>query len=101
MIVGFMTTEWTIILEKLGVKHPQARSETLLTLLWDDICEPIWKARCNIKHNTKNISSLDEMSSLADKPMWYHQHQDEVLDYCHRFLVDYTLSNVECWIRIT
>ena len=73
----------------------------LLTLLWDDICEPIWKTRCNIKHNTENFSSLNKMSSLADKLMWYHRHQDKVLDYRHQFLIDYTLSNVERWTRIT
>ena len=73
----------------------------LLTLLWDDICEPIWKARCNTKHSTKKISSLNKMSSLAGKLMWYHRHQDEVLNYRHRFLVDYTLSNVKRWTRIT
>ena len=101
MIVGFMATEWTTILEKLGVEHPQARSEMLLTLLRDDIYKPIWKTRCNIKHNTKNFSSLDEMSSLADKLMWDHRHQDEVLDYRHRFLIDYTLSNVKRWTCIT
>ena len=73
MIVGFVANEWTIILEKLRAKHPQTRSEILLTLLWDDIYEPIWKARCNIKHNTKKSSSLEKMSSLADKLMWHHR----------------------------
>jgi len=33
--------------------------------------------------------------------MWFHRHQDEVLDYRHRFLVDYTLQDVERWTRIT
>ena len=33
--------------------------------------------------------------------MWYHRHQDELLDYRHRFLIDYSLSNVERWTRIT
>ena len=62
MVVGFLATEWTEILEKLRIEHPQAWSEMLVMLLWDDICEPIWNARCNSKHNTKNFSSLDEMS---------------------------------------
>ena len=101
MTVGFMVTEWTTILKKLGVEYPQARSEMLLTLLWDDICKRQSKTRCNIKHNTTNFSSLGEMSLLADKLMWYHRHQDEVLDYRHRFLIDCTLSNVERWNHIT
>ena len=54
-----------------------------------------------LKHNTKKISPRGKMSSLADKLMWYHRHQDEVLDYYHQFLIDYTLSNVERWTRIT
>ena len=87
MIVGFMAMEWTTVPDKLGIKHQQIRSEILLTLLWDEIYGLIWKARCNIKHNTENFSTLNEIASLADKLMWYHQHQDEVLDYRHRFLV--------------
>ena len=100
MIVGFMASEWTAILKKLGVEHPQAQSKMLLTLLWDDICEPIWKTRYNIKHNTNNFSSLDKISSLADKLMWYHRHQDKVLNYHHQFLIDYTLSDVKRLTRI-
>ena len=73
----------------------------LLSLLWDDICEPIWKTRCRIKHDTTNFSTVDEMSSLAEKLMWYQRHQDEVLDYRHRFLINYTLSDIERWTRIT
>ena len=69
MVVGFLATEWTEILEKLRVEHPQARSRILVTLLWDAIWKPIWKARCNIKYDTKNFSTLDEMSSLVDKLM--------------------------------
>ena len=72
MILGFLATKWTAILEKLGVEHLQAWSEMLVGLLWDDICKPIWKARCNIKHDTKNFSTLDEMSLLADTLVWYH-----------------------------
>ena len=33
MVVGYLATEWTGILMKLGVKHLQAWSEMLVTLL--------------------------------------------------------------------
>ena len=72
IIVVFLATDWTVILEKLRVDYLQARSEMLVAFLWDDICKPIWKARCNIKHDTKNFSTLDEMSLLADTLVWYH-----------------------------
>ena len=101
MIVGFMALEWTTTLTNLGVEHPQTKSELLLTLLWDEICEPIWAARNNIKFHKKNFSSLDEMSTLSDKLHWYQRHQDEVLDYRHRFLVDYSSEDVGHWTRAT
>ena len=101
MIVRFMAMKWKMVLDKLGVQHPQSRSEILLTLLWGEICEPIWKASCNSKHNAKKISTLDKSSSLPDKLRWYHQQQDEVLDCWHRFLVDYDPGDVEHWTRIT
>ena len=101
MVVGFMATKWTMVLDKLGVNHLQTRSEMLLTLPWGEICKPIWKAQCNIKHYTETFSSIDKMASPVDELTWYHRHQDEVLDYWHRFLVDYDLDDIDRWTRAT
>ena len=35
-------------LQHFGVKHPQTKSELLLTLVCDNICEPLYHARNNI-----------------------------------------------------
>ena len=68
-------------------------------MLWDDICEPIWSARNNIKHNERNFVTADKMITLANMLNWYHRPQDEVLDYRHRFSVDYSIKDVEDWKR--
>ena len=41
------------------------------------------------------------MSSLKDKLLWYQRHQDEVLDYRHRFLADFELFDLKRWSRAT
>ena len=41
------------------------------------------------------------MPSLKDKLLWYQRHQDEVLDYQHRFLADFELFVLKRWSRTT
>jgi hypothetical protein len=101
MVVGFISHDWTKALKAFGTEHPKTKMEFLLSKLWDDICEPIWAARNNILHNKKNHVSKDEMIQLRDKLHWYQRHQDEVLDYRHRFLVDFSPEDADRWTRAT
>ena len=39
------------------------------------------------------------MLTLADRLLWYKRHQGEVLDYRHRFLVDYDEDKIHRWSR--
>ena len=41
------------------------------------------------------------MSTLVDRLNWYHRQQDKVLDYQHRFSVDYSIKDIEHWTRLT
>ena len=41
------------------------------------------------------------MSTLQDRLEWYIRHQVEVLDYRHRFLVDYNTEVIQRWSRST
>ena len=43
----------------------------------------------------------NELNQLEDKLLWYLRHQDEVLDYRHRFLAQYTPEDVGRWSRAT
>ena len=71
--------------------------EAILSFLWDDVCEPIWFMRNEILHSTVSHVSTDDMMTLADRLQWYLRHQDEVLDYRHRFLVDYDENKIYRW----
>ena len=70
MVAGFLSTDWTIALDKLGVKQPQTVTTQLLAMIWDHLCEPIWTSRNNILHSSNNHVTTDEMSSLKDKLLW-------------------------------
>jgi len=101
MAVGFLSNEWTVALGELGVDHPQSTTTLLLTMIWENICDPIWMAQNNILHSVQNPVSTDEASSLRDRMHWYQRHQSEVLDYRHRFLADFTESDLLKWKRST
>ena len=101
MVVGFMANEWTTALEASGAEHPQTMMEMILALIWDEICERLWEARNNILHSDKNHVKQDDMSILESNLLWYKRHQEEVLDYRHRFLADFSAEDVGKWSRAT
>ena len=88
MAVGLLTED-----------QPTSRMEDVLSSLWDNMCERMWITRCNIKHSSNNKAAPHELQQLQDKLLWYLRHQDEVLDYRHRFLVQYKPEDVSCWSR--
>jgi len=100
IFVGFLSTDWTIALDKLGAEHPQSIMQ-LLVMIWDHLCEPIWTTRNNILHSTNNYVTTDNMTSLKDKLLWYQHHQDEVLNYRHRYLADFEMFDLNRWSHAT
>ena len=94
MVVGFMAKELVTAMLRCGTQHPQTKAEAMLATLWDDLCEPIWHKRNNINNGKASCARLDELDSLKDKLEWFSRHQNEVLDYRHRFLVNYTAEEI-------
>lgn len=99
LAVGFMANGWTTALAELKTDQPDSKVEIILRTIWDDLCEPIWKARNNIKHGPQSETPVEEMQSLADKLRWYRMHQNSVLDYRHRFLADASDVIIDRWSR--
>ena len=72
----------------------------IIDSIWGDLCEPLWFERNHIKHNkANNHCKYDEMNSLTDKLKWYYRHQDEVLDYRHRFFANCDPTTLHRWHR--
>ena len=84
-----------------GVKHAQTKMESVLAMIWDELCEKIWKKRNAILHSKDSKVAEDKMTNIADKLTWYQQHRDAVLDYRHRYLVNHTSKDVERGTRAT
>lgn len=101
MAVGLLANEWTEVLAIMNVEQPQSRMEDVLSSLWDNMCEQMWKTRCNIKHSPNNKATPHELQQLQDKLLWYLRHREEVLDYRHRFLAQYNPEDVSRWSRAT
>lgn len=102
MAIGLFSSQWAATMDELEVKQPQKKMEQMVSLVWDHLCEQVWETRCSILHgNEKNAATLDEAKTTAEKLKWYLQHQNEVIDYRHRFLVDFTREDVDRWTLAT
>jgi ribonuclease HI len=101
MVIGFMAKAWTDALADMNIEHPAQMMEQVLAMLWDHICERLWSVRNGIRHSTDSHVTNDEMAQMETKLSWYQRHQDEVLDYRHRFLANFTSEDVGRWTRAT
>ena len=99
MATGLFSTEWTAVLETLGMDHPKNVMAQVLSMTWDHIYEALCKARNQIKHSPGSHVLADKMSDLDSRLKWCLRHQQEVLDYRHRLLVDYTDDSIKRWSR--
>ena len=70
IVISFVTTKWTATLWHFVVTYPRSKLELLLTIIWDDICEPMWFAWNNIKFNQQNFATSDKISTLANILNW-------------------------------
>jgi hypothetical protein len=61
----------------------------------------MWAERNSIKHNKESHTLEHEKSQQIDQLHWYKRHQDEVLDYRHRYLADFTSEDACRWSRHT
>ncbi len=73
--------------------------ELLLSSVWNHLCESLWKQRNEINNSKNSASDLSEMRSLEERLLWYKRHNNEVLDYRHRFLADFTEEDIKKWTK--
>ena len=101
MAIGLFSKEWITALESMGLDHPKTIMAQILSMTWDHICEALWKTRNMIKHSPDSHVAADEMTDLQSRLSWYLRHQNDVLDYRHRFLVDYSDESISRMSRTT
>ena len=61
-VVGFIANEWVDILTWAKLEHPHKTMEKVLSMLWENLCEPMWKAR-----NESSCTSQDELTQMVEQ----------------------------------
>jgi len=100
-VVGFIANDWVDILTWAKTEHPHKTMEMVLSILWENLCEPIWKARNEVKHSKSSCTSQDKLTQMAERHLWYQRHQDDVLDYRHIILAAFHADDVGRWSKAT
>ena len=70
--------------------------------MWDTInVQIMWAERNSIKHGKESQTLEHEISQQIDELIWYVRHQNEVLDYGHHYLTDFTIEDALHWSQHT
>ena len=101
MTIGLVAKKWTRVLKTPNVKHPEQKMKQVLSIIWDHICEQLRLVRNSICHSNDSYATVDEMTQLAKKLMWYIRCQAAVLDYQHIFIAAFAVDNITRWLRTT
>ena len=62
----------------------------MLSLIWTEITDNIWKARNDLVHHGNNLTKMAEESRIDKRLIWYHTNKQEVLAR-----VDYGLTTYD------
>ena len=95
MAFGLLSVDWNSVLSAYKVQQPQTEIELIIDTIWEDICEPLWNERNHINNGGNSYATIAEMKNLRLKLQWYHEHQDEVFNYRHRYLVSFDVGAIE------
>ena len=101
MNVGLLSRKWTDALDDFSIMQPESKMELVLTLVWDLLCETMWKQRNDIRHSKENEAKGNNEDKLKDQLRWFTRHRDEVLDYRHRYLAEYSEHDLKRWSHTT
>ena len=71
MFRGYLATEWSVALDKMGVDHPLRLMLWVLRFIWFDCVIPLWNAQNDILHNHKNEHNLMIDSRNLDTLHWF------------------------------
>jgi hypothetical protein len=93
-MVGWISKSWAIGLRSLGSTDPHGQSAQILTLLWDSLCEPVWSLRNEIFNNIPNPSTLQELTDLRSRLLWYHRFMNQVLPPRFRFIASFQVDSI-------
>ena len=65
-MVGFIANEWVGIFTWAKNEYPYETMEKVLSMLWENLCEPMRKARNDVKHSKLSCTSQDELTQMAE-----------------------------------
>ena len=76
-MVGFIASEWVDILNWAKIEHPHKTMEKVLSILWEDLCKPMWNAR-------NDVNRIQGKSMLKNKsPQIAIYYMSSYVGYLH------------------
>jgi hypothetical protein len=75
---GFLAQEWTTLLETFSVERADGKMMKVLSTLWLDFTDQIWRARNDIAHKKESLSRQAEEETWKTQLEWFLTHPHSI-----------------------
>jgi hypothetical protein len=90
---GFLAREWTTVLEEFSVERADGKMGKVLSALWVDFTDQIWRTRNSIAHDKESLSRQAESESWRTKLEWFLTNPQTIAPRDH-WLLNFTREGI-------
>ena len=90
---GFLARDWTTVLENFSVERADSKMGKVLTNMWLEFTDQIWRTRNDIAHNKESLSRQAEEESWRTKLEWFQKHPQSIAPR-DQWLLNYTNEGI-------
>jgi hypothetical protein len=90
---GFLAQEWTTLLETFSVERADGKMMKVLSTLWLDFTDQIWRARNDIAHKKESLSRQAEEETRKTQLEWFLTHPQSIAPN-DQWLLNFTAEGI-------
>ena len=75
---GFLAQEWITLLETFSVERSDGKMRKVLSIIWLDFTDQIWRARNDIAHHKESLARQAEDETWRTQLEWFLTHPESI-----------------------
>jgi hypothetical protein len=75
---GFLAREWITLLETFSVERSDGKMRKVLSIIWLDFTDQIWRARNDIAHHKESLSRQADDETWRTQLEWFLTHPESI-----------------------
>lgn len=91
---GFLAREWTTLLESFLVDRAEGKMRKVLSTLWLDFTDQLWRARNDVAHKKESFARQAEDAQWKTQLEWFLTHPEHIAPR-DQWLLNFTTEAIE------